>query len=92
MTNRTRGRKQQPSGPPPLWSDRLYLRLAPEEIVRMKSLLEAQAHLGLQTTLDRYAAVIAVTYPPDRAKEMQRFLDATAKVIPFTVLDVPSGC
>ena len=88
MTNGTRGRKQQPSGPPPLWSDRLYLRLAPEEIARMKFLLEAWDHLGLQTTLDRYEAVISVTYPPNRAEEMRRFLDATATVIPFTVLDV----
>ncbi len=41
MTGKTRHRKQQPSGPPPLWSERLYLRLAPEKIVRMKYLLEA---------------------------------------------------
>jgi hypothetical protein len=87
VTVKARSRNQQ-SAPPPLWSERLYLRLAPEEIVRMKYLLEAWDHLGLQTTLDRYAAVIAVTYPPDRAKDMERFLDATAKVIPFTVLDV----
>ncbi len=88
MTGKTHHRKQQPSGSPPLWSERLYLRLAPEDIARIKYLLEAWDHLGLQTTLDRYAAVIAVTYPPDRAKDMQRFLDATAEIIPFTVLDV----
>ncbi len=48
--------------------------------------------MGLQTTLDRYAAVIAVTYPPDRAKDMQRFLDAAAKTIPFTRIDPDGKC
>ena len=69
-------RKPRRLGPysAPKASRRLYLRLAPCGLAKLKFLLEAHDNLGYLSIIDRRGAVVKLTYSPSQEREVEDFL------------------
>lgn len=76
-----RRRRQRPYVPPEA-SQRLYVRLLPRHVALLKFLLEAEDNLALPTVVDRFAAVVRLTYSPDAAARVEGFVRDLAAVCP----------
>lgn len=78
MKPRRRKRKTPPYAPQTS-SRHLYVRLEPRHVALLKFLLEAEDNLALPTVVDRFAAVVRLTYSPDAARRVEGFVhDLTA--------------
>ena len=72
--------------PVPVVSARLYLRLLPKHVALLTFLLQAEDNLALPTVVDRFAAVVRLSYSPDEAGRVEGFLrDLTAMCPEATV-------
>ena len=58
----------------PTASARLYVRLLPRNVSLLTFLLQAEDNLALPTVVDRFAAVVRLTYCPDEADRVEAFL------------------
>lgn len=80
--SRPRKRRPRPLQNPPVWSARLYVRIAPADIARFRFLLEAHDNLALFTVVDRVRGVLLLRYSPSQSKEFFRFLEDVKTVFP----------
>ena len=78
---RRRPRRQPPYRPSRV-SGRLYVRLRPQHVALLKFLLEARDNLALPTVVDRFAAVVRLTYCPDETARVEAFLEDLAVMCP----------
>ena len=63
----------------PAGSARLYVRLASANVSLLTFFLQAEDNLALPTVVDRFAAVVRLTYAPDAARRVEDFArDLTA--------------
>ncbi len=63
-------------------SKRLYVGLPGRDVGLLRFLLEGYGHLAGMTVVDRYAAVVRLSFAPDRRAEVEAFLAAAAVEIP----------
>ena len=71
----------QGRGPAPVWSERLYIRVKRRDIAYLKFILEGYDNLALLSVVDKYEAVLHLSYAPGRLEEVQEFLDGVSKEI-----------
>uniref|UniRef100_I2Q654 DUF4911 domain-containing protein n=1 Tax=Desulfovibrio sp. U5L TaxID=596152 RepID=I2Q654_9BACT len=74
--------RRQPPYVPPRTSARLYVRLLPRHVAMLRFLLEAEDNLALPTVVDRFAAVVRLTYAPDAAARVEGFVRDLSAVCP----------
>jgi len=70
---RPRRRRQAPYVPATA-SARLYVRLESRHVALLKFLLEAEDNLALPTVVDRFAAVVRLSYAPEAGHDVAAFL------------------
>ncbi|MFP4259361.1 MAG: DUF4911 domain-containing protein, partial [Desulfovermiculus sp.] len=76
---------------PPSWSERMYISIPRPEIAFFKFMLESEHNLALMTVVDKYAAVIKLSYSPGQTQEMGHFLDRMQEQMPLNRLSVPGN-
>ncbi len=64
-------------------SQHCYLRLRRRDIAYFKFLLEAHDNLGVMTVLDKYEAVLRVSFASGREEEIQDFFKGVSRDIPL---------
>jgi hypothetical protein len=74
---------------PPVWSDRLYVRLPRPEIAYFKFILESYENLTLLSVVDRYEAIVQLRFSPDQRREILSVLKDLEDDLELTVLDLP---
>jgi len=84
-----RARRTRELPAPPRRSSRLYVRLSPRDVARLKFLLEGYDHLAILTPVDRWAAELQVIYSPHQEAEVREFLNAAARHMTLTVIEPP---
>ncbi|QLA15746.1 DUF4911 domain-containing protein [Desulfolutivibrio sulfoxidireducens] len=62
----------------PRRSRRLYIGLPGRDVGLLRFLLEGYGHLACMTVVDRYAAVVRLSFAPGRRAEVEEFLAAAA--------------
>ena len=72
-----------------VWSERLYVQIDPARVHMFRFLLEAEDNLGYMTVVDRWRAVLQVTFAPGQEREMRACLAAIARTQPFTLIERP---
>ncbi|MCF8104849.1 MAG: DUF4911 domain-containing protein [Desulfohalobiaceae bacterium] len=68
-------------GQAPAWSECLYIRVHRKDIAYLKFILEGYDNLALLTVVDKYEAVLHLSYAPGRQEEIQEFLEGVSKEI-----------
>ena len=63
-------------------SKHCYLQIRRSDIAYFKFLLEAHDNLGVMTVLDKYAAVLRVSFAAGREEEIQDFFKGISRDIP----------
>ncbi len=71
------------TAPPPRRSGRLYVRLAPAHMARLKFLLEGYGHLAVMSAVDTHAAVVRLLYAPDAEDMVMQFLREAGETLPL---------
>lgn len=74
---------------PPVWSKRMYISIPRREIVLFKFMLECEHNLALMTVVDKYEAVIKLSYSPDQIQEIECFLNRMQAQMSLDRLPVP---
>ncbi|QGY39421.1 DUF4911 domain-containing protein [Pseudodesulfovibrio cashew] len=74
-SSRRRPRKR-PCPPPPLFSERLYVRIDPARIALFRFLLEGYDNLGIFTVTDKFKGILQLRYSPHQRREIRRFIEA----------------
>ena len=69
-----KSKRPRPLAPPPTWSARRYIRIAPPDIALFRFLLEAHDNLALFTVVDRARGVLLLRYSPQQEAEVEEFL------------------
>ena len=75
---RTHRPRPRPCPAPPLWSERLYVRIAPSDIGLFRFLLEAVDNLALFSVVDRFKGVLLLRFSPHQRRETEEFLAGAA--------------
>ena len=65
----------------------IFLRLAPEDIVYLKAILESYDELGVLRTLDQKTGDVVILSLPDLKADLDGLLESMANEINFTILD-----
>lgn len=76
---------------PPIWSKRKYICIPRREIVFFKFMLECEHNLALMTVVDKYEAVIKLSYSPGQVQEIEYFLDRMQEQMSLDQLPVPGN-
>lgn len=85
-------RRRQPPYRPPVVSDRLYVRLEARHVALLKFLLEAEDNLALPTVVDRFAAVVRLSFAPQAGPRVEAFVrDLTAMCPEATICLRPAA-
>jgi len=82
-------RETQIPGDPPRWSKRLYLRVPRREIAYLKFILESYDNLAFMSVLDRFEAVLCLTFSPDQVAGVRDVLTSLAREIEIREIRVP---
>jgi hypothetical protein len=69
------------------WSDRVYVRVSRREIAYLRFLIESYDHLAYMTVLDKYEAVVHLTFSPDQRKEILDFLNGLGQEMSLCIYD-----
>jgi hypothetical protein len=69
--------------------DPIFLRVAREDIVYIKFLVESYEGIGIVRTLDRHAAIIVVLAPPDAAATARALIGEIGATIPCREIPWP---
>jgi hypothetical protein len=83
---RKRKIKFPPPLPQPVESGRIYLHIAPRDVAVFRFLLEAEDNLGYMSVLDRWRALLKVTYSPHQARQMRACLHAMREMLSFEII------
>ena len=84
----TRKRKirYRPPLPPAVESGRIYIRIDSRDVAMFRFLLEAEDNLGYMTVLDRWRALLKVTFSPHQARQMRACLGTMREMLDFEVI------
>ncbi|MCF8031162.1 MAG: DUF4911 domain-containing protein [Desulfohalobiaceae bacterium] len=74
---------------PPLWSNRLYLRLPRPEIAYVKFILESYDNLAFMSVVDRFEALLCLTFSPNQEQEVRELVARLEREIELRELPVP---
>jgi hypothetical protein len=74
---------------PSLWSNRLYLRLPRPEIAYVKFILESYDNLAFMSVLDRFEALLCLTFSPDQEEEVRDLVGRLEREIELREIPVP---
>lgn len=82
-------RNRPPCNEPPQWSERLYLRLPRPEIAYVKFVLESYDNLAYMSVLDRFEALLCLTFSPDQEAEVRDLIRGLAHEVDIEEISVP---
>ena len=85
MEKRTSGRE------PPRFSRRLYIGVPRSEIAYLKFVLEGYDNLAFMSVLDRFQALICLTFSPDQESEVRDLLGRLAREVDLREIPVPGA-
>lgn len=83
---RKRKIRYRPPLPAPAESGRIYLRIAPQNVAMFRFLLEAEDNLGYMSMLNRWEALLKVTYSPHQAGAIRACLSAMREMLTFEII------
>lgn len=66
---------------PPCWSDHIYVELARADIALFKFILESCDNLAYLSVLDKYRAMIRLTFAPEARETVERLLESLEGVV-----------
>jgi hypothetical protein len=66
---------------PPTWSDHIYVELARADIALFKFILESCDNLAYLSVLDKYRAMIRLTFAPEARKTVESLLESLNGVL-----------
>ena len=69
----------------------IFLRLAPNDIVYLKAILESYDELGVLRTLDQKTGDVVILSLPDLKTDLDGLLKSLANEINFTILAAAPG-
>lgn len=72
-----------------IWSERLYVQIDPARVHMFRFLLEAEENLGYMSVVDRWRAVLQVTFAPGQERELRACLATIGQTQPFTLIERP---
>ncbi|MEZ7195877.1 DUF4911 domain-containing protein [Pseudodesulfovibrio sp. 9FUS] len=75
--------------PPPQWSERTYVRIAPSDIGLFRFLLEGYDNLGVFTVVNKFKGILLLRYSPHLKREVRTFLKAAATEMDVAILPTP---
>ena len=84
----TRKRKirYRPLLPPAVESGRIYIRINSRDVALFRFLLETEDNLGYMTVLDRWRALLKVTFSPHQAWQMRVCLGGMREMLDFEII------
>lgn len=62
--------------PPPVMSERMYVRIEPSKIGLFRFLLEGYDNLGIFTVANKFKGILQLRYSPHQKQEIKKFLKA----------------
>ncbi len=77
-TSRAKNSRRRPCIPPyipPAWSDHLYVEIDRADIAIFKFILESYDNLAYLSVLDKYRALVRLTFSPDAQTTIRALLD-----------------
>ena len=83
---RKRQRKPRPPLPAPVSSAWVYIHIAPADVAMFRFLLEAEDNLGYMSVLNRWEALLKVTYSPHQAGAIRACLSAMREMLTFEII------
>lgn len=87
---RKRKTRYRPPLPPVAESGRIYVRIDSRDVAVFRFLLEAEDNLGYMTVLDRWRALLKVTFSPHQARQMRACLGGMREMLDFEIIAVAS--
>ncbi len=81
-----RKRLPRPSGPPPQWSERLYVRLPADKVALVRFLLEGYDNLAVLSILDRNTSLARFMYAPGSRAALLLFLEDIQELVEYEFL------
>ncbi|CAK7021937.1 MAG: hypothetical protein DESF_00907 [Desulfovibrio sp.] len=82
-------RRTAPALPPPEYSGRLLVRLAPQHTALFRFLLEAYDHTAYFTVIEPKTALLKIIFSPHLEKETRLLLAEMSASLPFEQLEWP---
>lgn len=73
-----------------VWSERVYVRIPRKEIGYFKFILESYENLCYMSVIDRFEAIVKVSFLIDQLEEIRLFLQGLSKEIGLEVVYNPS--
>lgn len=75
---------------PPRWSGRMYVRIPRAEIAYFKFVLESYDNLAFMSVLDRFQALVCLTFSPDQEAEVRELVQRLAREIDLAEIPLPA--
>jgi len=75
--------------PPPLWSDRVYVRVDPSDIGLFRFILEGYDNLGVFTVVNKFKGILLLRFSPHLKREVKTFLKAAGTEMKVEILPAP---
>ncbi len=83
---RKRKIRYRPPLPAPIESGRIYLRIAQQDVGMFRFHLEGEDNLGYMSVLNRWEALLKVTYSPHQTRAMRDCLSAMQEILRFEII------
>lgn len=91
MENPTRRPRRRRTFAAPEWSERIFLAINPHDVHMFRYLLEAYDNLGYMSVVDRWRAVLRVSYSPHQRQEVLDVLEDMRETVAFSFLPSPEA-
>ena len=75
----------------PEWSERVFLAINPHDVHMFRYLLEAYDNLGYMSVVDRWRAILRVSYSPHQRQEVLDVLEDMRETVAFSFLASPEA-
>lgn len=89
MARKKRKPRVYPLLPAPRYSQKLFARILPEHVGMFRYLLEAEDNLGYMSVVNKYDAILSISFSPHQEREIRVFLQGMQETIPFTLFELP---
>lgn len=86
MENTTRRPRRRCTFAAPEWSERFFLAINPHDVHMFRYLLEAYDNLGYMSVVDRWRAVLRVSYSPHQRQDILDALEDMRQTVAFSFL------
>ena len=83
---RKRKTRYRPPLSPAVESGRIYIRIDSRDVGMFRFLLEAEDNLGYMTVLDRWRALLKVTFSPHQSQQMRACLGGMREMLDFEII------